>query len=422
MTTKEVLWKRAQKLMPGGVNSPVRAFKSVGMNPIIVSHAKGSKIYDVAGKSYIDLVMSWGPLILGHAHTQVVKAVKKAVEDGSSYGALCEKEIQLAELVQEAIPSIQKIRFVSSGTEAAMTAIRLARSFTGRSKIIKFEGCYHGHSDFLLAKAGSGLATYSLAGSAGIPEEVLRSTIVLPFNDFKAVQEVFKKFKNEIACILVEPVPANMGLIFPKPDYLSFLRKVCDQNKALLVFDEVISGFRVAYGGAQSIFKIKPDLTILGKIIGGGFPVGAVGGCSEVMDQLAPLGSVYQAGTLSGNPVAMTAGLETLKILKKKDIYQKLKNLGELLEKGLQSILLDKKIEARIHRMGSLMTLFFMDGGIYNYQDVLKCDVKKFNNFFKKMFQLGVFLPPSAFEAWFLSLAHSKEDIEKILKAANLAL
>lgn len=416
------LWAKAQSLMPGGVNSPVRAFKSVGMDPLIVSRAKGSRIFDINGKSYIDLVMSWGPLILGHVHTEVVKAVKEALLEGSSFGALSEREIDLAQMVKDAMPSIDKIRFVSSGTEAAMTAIRLARAYTGRSKIIKFEGCYHGHSDSLLAKAGSGLATYSLAGSAGIPEEVLQSTIVLPFNDSGAVEKTFQMFENQIACVLVEPIPANMGLVLPKPDYLNFLRKMCTQNKALLIFDEVITGFRVAYGGAQSVFKIKPDLTILGKIIGGGFPVGAVGGRSEVMDQLAPLGPVYQAGTLSGNPVAMAAGLQMLKILKKKSVYQKLEIAGRTLEEGLSEILSRKNISARIHRVGSMLTLFFTDHEVQNYDDVLKCDAEKFKIFFKKMFQKGIFLPPSAFETWFLSLAHSKGDIEKIIESADQAL
>lgn len=416
------LWKKAQTLMPGGVNSPVRAFKSVGMDPMIVSRAKGSKIYDIQGKAFVDLVMSWGPLILGHAHPEILKAVEKAMKEGTSYGALSEKEILLAEMICKAVPSIEKVRFVSSGTEAAMTAIRLARSYTGRSKIIKFEGCYHGHSDFLLVKAGSGLATYSLAGSAGIPEDVLKSTIVIPFNDLDALEKVFTRFPNEIACVLMEPIPANMGVVLPKVGYLDGVKRLSQQNGALLVFDEVITGFRVAYGGAQSYYKIRPDLTILGKIIGGGFPVGAVGGPSEIMDQLAPLGPVYQAGTLSGNPVAMAAGLKTLELLKKLRTYEKLEMLGTELAQGLEELLAKKKIPARIQRMGSMMTLFFTNRPVENYQDVLASDSKKFIKFFQAMFKRGIFLPPSPFEAWFLSLAHAEKDIAKVIKVADLAL
>ncbi|MBI1884342.1 MAG: glutamate-1-semialdehyde 2,1-aminomutase [Chlamydiae bacterium] len=413
------LWLKAQELMPGGVNSPVRAFKSVGLDPLIVSKAKGSKIYDVRGKAYLDLVMSWGPLILGHAHPEILKAVKEALEEGSSFGALSHREILLAEAICNALPSLEKIRFVSSGTEAAMTAIRLARAFTGRDKMIKFEGCYHGHSDFLLAKAGSGLATYSLAGSAGIPKEVLKSTLVLPFNDWVALEKTMNRFGREIACILVEPIPANMGLVFPEKDMLKTLRKMCTQKGILLIFDEVITGFRVGYGGAQELYHVQPDLTILGKIIGGGFPVGAVGGRKEIMDQLAPLGPVYQAGTLSGNPVAMAAGLKTLEILKRKGAYEKLEKLGATLAGGLEEILKKKKISFQLHRIGSMMTLFFNDRPIENYQDVLQCNTEKFNQFFREMFRKRIFLPPSAFETWFLSLSHSAQDIESFLKAAD---
>jgi glutamate-1-semialdehyde 2,1-aminomutase len=351
-----------------------------------------------------------------------LQAVKKAMDEGTSYGALSEKEILLAETICRAVPSIEKVRFVSSGTEAAMTAIRLARSYTGRSKIIKFEGCYHGHSDCLLVKAGSGLATYSLAGSAGIPEEVLKSTIVIPFNNLDALEKVFTRFPNEIACVLMEPIPANMGVVLPKVGYLNGVKRLSQQNGALLVFDEVITGFRIAYGGAQNYYKIRPDLTILGKIIGGGFPVGAVGGASEIMDQLAPLGPVYQAGTLSGNPVAMAAGLKTLELLKKSGTYDKLDELGLQLAQGLENILEMKKIKARIQRMGSMMTLFFTDRPVENYEDAQKSDTKMFRKFFQVMFERGIFLPPSQFEAWFLSLVHSKKDIEKILKATRSAL
>lgn len=416
------LWSRAQSVIPGGVNSPVRAFKSVGMSPLIVSKAKGSMIYDVEGKGYIDLVMSWGPLILGHAHAEIIRSVEKALRDGSSFGALSEREILLAEMVCKAVPSVEKIRFVSSGTEAAMTAVRLARAFTQRSKIIKFEGCYHGHSDFLLAKAGSGLATYGLPGSAGVPIEAAASTIVLPFNDVEAVEKILREFPNHIACILLEPIPANMGVVLPKPGYLEFLRKICNQNGALLVFDEVISGFRVSWGGAQELLNVRPDLTILGKIIGGGLPVGAVGGRKEIMELLAPLGPVYQAGTLSGNPAAMAAGLKTLELLREKGNYEKLEELGKNLQEGLEEILEKRKIKGRVQRVGSLMTLFFADQPVENYEDVEKSDSKKFVGFFQKMFKKGIFLPPSAFEAWFLSLAHTKKDIQKIIQIVGLSL
>ncbi|MBI1871034.1 MAG: glutamate-1-semialdehyde 2,1-aminomutase [Chlamydiae bacterium] len=416
------LWTQAQSLMPGGVSSPVRAFRSVGLDPLIVSHAKGCKIYDVEGRCFIDLVMSWGPLMLGHADPEVVREVQNAVREGSTFGALSEREIKLAQKIKEAIPSIEKIRFVNSGTEAAMTVIRLARAFTGRSKIIKFEGCYHGHSDFLLAKAGSGLATYSLPGSSGVPEEVLKSTLVLAYNDLEALERSFHRFPNQIAAVLVEPIAANMGVVPPREGFLQGLRSLCKRFGCLLIFDEVITGFRVSFGGAQGLYKVQPDLTILGKIIGGGFPVGAVGGRAKMMDQLAPSGPVYQAGTLSGNPVAMAAGLQTLEMLQGQNPYRKLEHLGRELEDGLSKILQMKKIPFRLHRIGSLMTLFFTSHEIENYEDVLKSDSQRFKQFFKEMFEQGVFLPPSPFEAWFLSLAHSKSDIQKILKAASKAL
>jgi glutamate-1-semialdehyde 2,1-aminomutase len=335
---------------------------------------------------------------------------------------LSEIEILLAENICRAVPSIEKIRFVSSGTEAAMTAIRLARAYTKRSKIIKFEGCYHGHSDFLLVKAGSGLATYSLAGSAGIPEEVLASTIVLPFNDLDALEKVFVRFPNEIACVLMEPIPANMGVVLPKVGYLDGVKRLCQQNRSLLVFDEVITGFRVGYGGAQSYYNIRPDLTILGKIIGGGFPAGAVGGSAKIMNQLAPLGPVYQAGTLSGNPVVMAAGLKTLEFLRKPQTYEKLEKLAAQLAQGLTEIFEKKKVKAQIQRMGSMMTLFFTNQPVENYEHAQKSDTKLFRKFFQAMFKNGIFLPPSQFEAWFVSLVHTKQDIEKILKVAHLAL
>lgn len=422
MKNYKKLWNKAQKLMPGGVNSPVRAFRSVKLSPLIVSRAKGSKIYDIHGKEYMDMVMSWGPLILGHAHSEILKTINKAVSEGTTYGALTEKEIQLAEVICKAIPSIQKIRFVNSGTEAAMTAIRLARAFTGRSKIIKFEGCYHGHSDFLLAKAGSGLATYSLPGSDGTPKEALQSTLVIPFNDLDVLKKAFESFPKQIAAVIIEPVPANMGVVLPRNGYLEGMKKLCEDNGALLIFDEVITGFRLTYGGVQDILKIKPDLTILGKIIGGGFPVGAIGGTSKIMDLLAPLGPVYQAGTLSGNPVAMSAGLKTLELLKEETLYEKLSDLSLQLALGLDDIIQKKKIKAQVQWLGSMLTLFFTASPVDNYKDALKSDTSRFSRFYRKMFQQRIFLPPSQFEAWFLSASHSKRDIQRLLKAVKSVL
>lgn len=408
--------------MPGGVNSPVRAFRSVGTKPLIVSRAKGSKIYDTAGKSFTDLVMSWGALILGHAHTDIIAAAKKAMEDGSSFGALCEREIRLAQLICEAVGSIEKLRFVSSGTEAAMTAVRLARAFTGREIIVKFEGCYHGHSDFLLAKAGSGLATYGLAGSAGVPQAASASTIVLPFNDSAAVNLAFRKFKNKIAAVIVEPVPANMGVVLAAEGFLKGLEELCKRHGALLICDEVISGFRLGYTAAQLRYGVSSDLTIFGKIIGGGFPAAAVAGRGKIMDQLAPLGPVYQAGTLSGNPVAMAAGAAALEFLKREDPYPMLDRLGERLEHGLMEIFSGARIPVHINRLGSMMTVFFSSGAPRNYEEVKNTDTRRFIRFFRKMYRAGVFLAPSAFEAWFLSAAHTVRDVDHVLDAAKHAV
>ena len=418
MTNK--LFKKAQKYMPGGVNSPVRAFAAVGCDPVYIDRGRGSKLYAADGKSYIDLVGSWGSLILGHAYSPVIAAVKKALAKGVSFGACSALEIELAELIISAFPSIDKVRLVSSGTEAVMSAIRLARGYTGRDKVIKFEGCYHGHVDSLLVKAGSGLATFGVPASDGVPASFTRDTIVLPFNDPDAVEGTLKKQGKKIAALIIEPIPGNMGVVLPKPGYLSVLRNLTRHYGIVLIFDEVISGFRVAFGGAQEVFGIPADLTCLGKIIGGGFPVGAFGGRQEIMDCLSPLGAVYQAGTLSGNPIGVTAGIAMLKILKNKDVYKKLEAKGEKLEKGLRKAAAGRPIT--INRFSSLLTLFFTEQEVINFKSAQTSDLDKFKKFFQLMLQQGVYLPPSQFEACFLSAVHTDNDLEKIITSAEKAI
>ena len=417
------LQERAEKLMVGGVNSPVRAFKAVGCEAPFIVRGQGSHVWDADGNEYIDYVGSWGPLILGHAQPDVIEAILSAAVNGTSFGASTPSEADLAELVVEAFPSVQKVRFVSSGTEATMSAIRLARAFTKRKYVIKFEGCYHGHADSLLVKAGSGIATFAIPGSAGVLEEISQFTIALPFNDKEVLEQAFSKYKHQIACIIVEPVVGNMGCVPATGDYLANLRTITQRENSILIFDEVMTGFRLAYGGAQELYGIQPDLTTFGKIIGGGLPVGAYGGREEIMDMVAPLGSVYQAGTLSGNPLAMAAGIAQLNILreKKNEIYPRLETLSAKLVDGVTAAAKDTGVAVTANRVGSMFTWFFTADPITNWDSAEKSDTQAFGRFFRAMLEAGVYLPPSQFEAAFLGAAHSEEDIEKTIAAAKSA-
>ncbi len=416
------LFEEAKKHIPGGVNSPVRAFRSVGGEPFFIKKAKGSKIYDVDGKAYIDYVLSWGPMILGHAHPTVTAALKKAIADGTSFGAPTELEITLAKMVKKAVPSIEMVRMVSSGTEATMSAIRAARGFTGRDRILKFDGCYHGHGDSLLVKAGSGVATFGLPDSPGVPADLAKHTLTVPYNDLTAVKEITTREGDRIACIIVEPVAGNMGCVPPEPGFLPGLRSVCDQYGIVLIFDEVMTGFRVAYGGAQLLYNIKPDLTCLGKVIGGGLPVGAYGGKLEIMQKIAPIGPIYQAGTLSGNPLAMVAGIETLKLLSKPGVYKTLEKSSADLEKGLKAAAQETGVPTTFNRVGSMFTSFFTDQKVKDFASAKTSDTARFGKFFLSMLKNGVNLAPSQFEAAFMSLAHSRADISKTIEAARKSL
>jgi glutamate-1-semialdehyde 2,1-aminomutase len=417
------LHSRAERLFPGGVNSPVRAFRAVGGEPPIIVRGKGARMWDADGNKYLDYVLSWGPLILGHAHPRVVAAVEEASRKGTSFGASTPREGDLAEEVIRAFPSIEKLRFVSSGTEATMSAIRLARAFSKRKYVIKFEGCYHGHADALLVKAGSGVATLGIPGSAGVPEEFVHFTLALPFNDVAAVEEAFAKFSKEIACIIVEPVVGNMGCVPPVTGYLKALRDLTSRNGALLIFDEVMTGFRVAYGGAQELYAIRPDLTTLGKIIGGGLPVAAYGGRAEIMNLVAPLGPMYQAGTLSGNPLAMAAGLATLKCLREKPkTYADLESKSASLVDGVLKAAKLSGVKLTANRVGSMFTWFFTPTRVTDWSSAEKCDTRAFGKFHGAMLEQGVYLPPSQFEAAFLSAAHSDQDIRSTIAAAQKAL
>lgn len=418
-TTSLNLFEEAKKLIPGGVNSPVRAFKAVEGLPPFIERARGSKIYDVDGNEYIDYVGSWGPMILGHSHPEVEEALKEAIERGTSYGAPTRLEVELARLIVEAYPSIEMVRMVNSGTEATMSALRLARAFTKRDKIIKFEGCYHGHSDSLLVKAGSGATTLGVPTSPGVPSQLAKDTCVARFNDMDSVREIMDTCGEEVAAVILEPIPGNMGVILPEKGFLEGLREITEEYGSLLIFDEVMTGFRVAYGGAQELYGIRPDLTCLGKIIGGGLPVGAFGGRKEIMGLLAPEGPVYQAGTLSGNPLAMTAGIETIKILKNSGTYKKLEENTRNLCNGLREITERYRVTSHITQAGSMFTLFFTEGPVRNYQDALKSDTTLFARFHKGMLKRGIYLPPSQFEAAFISLAHTEEDIRKTIEAAE---
>ncbi len=411
------LQKLAERLMPGGVNSPVRSFRAVGGSPIYISKGKGAYLYDEDGHRYIDYVASWGPLILGHAHPDVVKAIKKAAEDGTSFGAPCEKEIELSDKIVKTFPSIEMIRMTNSGTEATMSAVRVARAFTGRDLIVKFEGCYHGHADYLLVKAGSGATTFGTPSSPGVPKGFTSKTLLARFNDIESVRKLFRRHKNKIAAIIIEPVAANMGVVTPVVGFLESLRSITEEHGALLIFDEVISGFRLGLGGAQATFGVTPDLTCLGKIIGGGLPVGAYGGKREMMKLVAPIGPVYQAGTLSGNPLAMSAGLSTINGLRKKGTYKKLNEMTRQLVGSMTEILKKHHVNARINSIGSMFTVFFADSDVMDYRGALRSDTKIYARFFKSLLKAGIMFPPSQFEAAFVSLAHKERDIDMTLRA-----
>ncbi len=416
------LFEKALQAIPGGVNSPVRAFKNVGKNPLFIKNGSGSHITDVDGNEYIDYVCSWGPLILGHSHPEVITEIRREIENGISFGAPCLKELELSEFIVKAVPSIENIRLVNSGTEATMSALRLARAFTGRDKIIKFSGCYHGHADGLLVKAGSGVATAGLPDSPGVPKSYTKHTLIAPYNNLKATTELFEHYPGSIAAIIVEPVAANMGVVKPEPGFLEGLRQLATAYGAVLIFDEVITGFRLSFGGAQQATGVIPDLTCLGKIIGGGLPVGAYGGKKEIMQMVAPQGAVYQAGTLSGNPVAATAGLATLKVLAQKGIYEELQQKTDRLEEGINNLLRQTSGEFCLNRIGSLLTLFFTLKKVNDFESASSSNMHSFMGFHQSLLGQGIYWPPSQFEAAFISLALTNEDIDKTLRAMEKAL
>ena len=417
-TNSVKLFKSASRVIPGGVNSPVRAFRAVGGHPLFIEKAKGSRIYDADGNSYIDYVLSWGPMILGHAHPVVTKALKKAAEKGTSFGAPTAIETELAELVLKIFPAMDKVRMVNSGTEATMSAIRVARGFTGRDKIIKFEGCYHGHADGLLVKAGSGAATFGLPDSPGVPKSCARNTITLPYNDVAAFRRAVDRDGGNIACVIVEPVVGNIGCVLPKPGFLETLRTVTKKHGIVLIFDEVMTGFRVSFGGAQARYGIRPDMTCLGKVIGGGLPVGAYGGKKEMMSLVSPEGPVYQAGTLSGNPLAMTAGIRTIMELSRPGTYREMEKKCVQLEEGLKDAARKAGVATRFYRAGSMFCTYFTDSEVTDYATAKKADASLFARFFAAMLEKGINLAPSQFEAGFMSLAHSERDIETTVRAA----
>jgi glutamate-1-semialdehyde 2,1-aminomutase len=416
------LFERAQRLMPGGVNSPVRAFRAVGGAPFFVARGEGCFLWDVDGNRYVDFVCSWGALILGHAHPEVVAAVKAAVERGTTYGAPTELEVRLAEQIQSAFPTMEMLRLVNSGTEATMSALRVARGYTGRGKVIKFEGCYHGHADYLLVKAGSGATTFGIPDSAGVPESFSQETIVLPYNDADAFIRTMDEIGDQVAAVIVEPVAGNMGVVLPKPEFLRALRDQTRKHGAVLIFDEVITGFRLTYGGAQHLFGIEPDMTCLGKIVGGGFPLAAYGGRREIMQAVAPLGPVYQAGTLSGNPVAVTAGLTTLRVLERDKPYAELERRTNWLTDAIADAARAFNIPVQINHIASMFTAFFTDQPVTDYASAKRSDTKRFARFFHALLQRGVFLPPSQFEAAFLSVAHSDEVLAQVAEAMRQAM
>ena len=414
--------KRAETLMPGGVSSPVRAFKSVGLSPVVIKKAKGGRIYDIDGNEYIDYVMSYGPMILGHADERVVKAVSSSAADGFSFGATTEAEIELAGLINKYFPSIESVRLVNSGTEAVMSAVRLARGFTKRSRIVKFEGCYHGHSDSMLVKAGSGALTTSVPSSAGITESVSKDTLVAVYNDISSVKDLFAAHKGEIAAVIIEPVAANMGVVLPEEGFLKNLIDLAHKNGSLIIFDEVITGFRLSLGGAQGLFNLKPDITCLGKIIGGGLPIGAFGGRRDIMEYLSPVGPVYQAGTLSGNPVCVAAGIATIKAIEKDDAISKADEAASYLVRSLKDELKNFNDKITINYISSLLTIFFKGGSVNNFNDVMKSDANRFKEFFASVLNAGIFMAPSQYEAVFLSSKHTKSDIDKTVSIISDAL
>ncbi|UWG98191.1 glutamate-1-semialdehyde 2,1-aminomutase [Dehalobacter sp. DCM] len=419
----EILYEKAKKLMPGGVNSPVRNFQSVGDTPRFISRAQGARLYDIDGNEYIDYIGSWGPMILGHANPEVLEAVRRAAENGLSFGAATEAEVIMAQLICDLVPSVEMIRMVNSGTEATMSAVRAARGFTGRNKIIKFEGCYHGHSDAMLVKAGSGVISSGVPSSLGVTPGCANDTLTAVFNDIGSVQDLFANNKDQIAAVIVELVPANMGVVLPKPGFLQDLQRICAENAALVIADEVITGFRLGLGGAQEYYGLKPDMTAFGKIIGGGMPVGAYGGRKDIMQQIAPCGGVYQAGTLSGNPVAMAAGIAQLTKLKNNpQIYSHIDSLSAKFSSGLRELLKVTGVAATVNAIGSLSTLLFTEQEVHNYTDALTCDTKRYGRFFSAMLKQGIYLAPAQFEAAFISYSHTEADIDRTLECAEKAL
>jgi glutamate-1-semialdehyde 2,1-aminomutase len=420
-TRSQELFGKATRLMPGGVNSPVRAFRAVGGDPIYMAKGQGSRLTDVDGREFIDYVLSWGPLILGHCHPEVMESLARVIGTGTSFGTCTGAEVELAERIIEAYPSMERVRLVNSGTEATMSALRLARAATGRDKILKFEGCYHGHGDSLLVKAGSGVATLGLPDSPGVPRALAELTITLPFNNSAALEEAFRTHRNQLAAVILEPVVGNMGCVPPAAGFLDRLRALTAEQGTVLIFDEVMTGFRLAYGGAQQLYRIKPDLTTLGKVIGGGLPVGAYGGKAELMDRVAPSGPVYQAGTLSGNPLAVTAGLKTLEILRRPGSYEKLETISGKLVEGLNREAQNKSIPTVINRVGSMFTVFFTANSISDYDGAKTSDTARFGKFFRALLDHGIYFPPAQFEATFVSLAHSEEDVAQTITAAGKA-
>lgn len=419
-TKSKSLYNRAVKVIPGGVNSPVRAFKSVGMDPIFVDHAKGSKVYDVDGNEYLDFIGSWGPMILGHANEAIIGNISEIVAKGTSYGVPSPLEVEMAELITSAYPSIELVRMVNSGTEATMSALRVARGFTGRNKILKFEGCYHGHADGLLVKSGSGTITFGVPTSPGVPADTVKDTLVAKYNDMASVKALFDEYKGEIAAIILEPIAGNMGLVVPTQEFLVGLREICTEHGTVLIYDEVITGFRASYGGAQGLYGITPDMTCLGKIIGGGLPVGAYGGKKEIMEVVSPLGGVYQAGTLSGNPLAMYMGIKQLEILRDNpSIYENMEKLAVEIEEGLNACIKKHKIKATVVREKAMVCMFFAEGKFNNYDDVCKADTDLYGRYFREMLERGILLPPAQFECLFLSSSHDEKDIETYIQTVD---